>query len=66
MQTEKHEARQRIETVAQALGVRPDARRKWFERGSVPARWQIEIVKAAEGQIKFADFEQIVAPKRAA
>jgi hypothetical protein len=66
MQPDKHEARRRIETAAEALGVSPDARRKWFERGNVPARWQIAIVKAAEGQIKFADFERIVAPEKAA
>jgi hypothetical protein len=45
-----------IEAIAERLGVKPEARRKWRERGSVPHRWRLPILQAGAGIISADDF----------
>ena len=49
----------RIQEYADKLGASRDAQRKWRERGGVPPKWQLEIIRASGGTITANDFLQI-------
>lgn len=52
--------------IAKRLGAGEWAIRKWQQRNGVPSKWQIEIVKASEGMISFADFADMEGTSEAA
>ena len=45
-----------IDLIAQRLGVKPDARRKWRQRGNVPHKWRLPIIMASGGNLSPSDF----------
>jgi hypothetical protein len=50
-----------IDAIAERLGVKIEARRKWRQRGSVPHRWRLPILQASGGVILADDF--IILPR---
>ncbi|MGL5362628.1 MAG: hypothetical protein ACRDBH_07090 [Bosea sp. (in: a-proteobacteria)] len=46
-----------IDAIAERLGVKSEARRKWRERGAVPHRWRLPILQQGAGILAPADFE---------
>lgn len=46
-----------INTVGERLGAGPEARKKWRQRGKVPFKWRILIVKDVGGLFSIDDFE---------
>ena len=52
-----------IDRVAERLGVKYDARRKWRARG-VPHRWQIEIIHESAGAVGLRDFDKLAPPAK--
>ncbi|HTF79247.1 MAG TPA: hypothetical protein VK620_33905 [Bradyrhizobium sp.] len=45
-----------IDRAAEALGVKPESRKKWRQRG-VPHRWRISIIRQTGGAIAAEQFE---------
>lgn len=52
-----------IDRVAERLGVKYDARRKWRARG-VPHRWRLAIIHESAGSVGPTDFEKLPAPAK--
>jgi len=51
-----------VDSEAEALGVKPDARRKWRQR-KVPLEWRVKIAERLAGRGVFAalaDFDRLV------
>lgn len=46
-----------IDRAAAALGVKPDNRRKWRERKSVPHRWRLPLIRETGGALSADDLE---------
>lgn len=45
-----------VQEYADRLGVSRDAQRKWRERGGIPPKWQLEIIRMSEGKVTANDF----------
>lgn len=45
-----------VDAIALALGVKPDALRKWRERDRVPYRWRLPLIEKSAGRITASDF----------
>jgi hypothetical protein len=52
-----------IDRVAERLGVKYDARRKWRARG-VPYRWRLAIIRESAGSVGLTDFEKLPSPAK--
>lgn len=50
-----HDKWERINALADRLGVKYDARRKWLRRG-VPHRWRLPLIEASGGYLTPDDF----------
>lgn len=46
----------KVTEAARALGVGDWAIRKWAQRGTVPPKWQLAIIKKTKGEIGLSDF----------
>lgn len=55
MKNSTHSKREKIEEAARKLGASDWAIRKWWDRGGVPAKWQIEIINH-DHSISLSDF----------
>lgn len=53
-----------IDALADDLGIKSEARRKWRERGQVPYRWRIPLLKLAVETGKPLAAEDFDPPKR--
>jgi hypothetical protein len=45
-----------IDLIAQRLGVKIEARRKWRQRNSVPHKWRLALILASDGALSANDF----------
>jgi hypothetical protein len=45
-----------IDLIAQRLGVKTEARRKWRQRNSVPHKWRLALILASGGALSANDF----------
>ena len=46
-----------VEEIAESLGVLPRTREKWRERGSVPHKWRLPIIRASAGKFSLDAFD---------
>lgn len=46
-----------IGAIAVSLGVGPRALEKWRERGSVPHKWRLPIIRASDGRVSLDAFD---------
>lgn len=46
-----------IGEIAAALGVQPRTLEKWRERGSVPHKWRLPIIRASSGRVPLDAFD---------
>lgn len=51
-----------IDTAARALGVREEALKKWHQRGSVPHKWRLAIIRQTGGLISIDAFGDVPSP----
>jgi hypothetical protein len=47
-----------VEAAARSLGVTAVALKKWRQRGSVPHRWRLPIIRSSNGQLSLAAFDE--------
>lgn len=53
-----HPKWQQVVDAAKELGARDWAIRKWAQRGTVPPKWQVQIVRETDGKIALSDFNE--------
>jgi hypothetical protein len=46
-----------VEEAAQSLGVTAVALKKWRQRGSVPHKWRLPIIRNSDGRISLDAFD---------
>lgn len=46
-----------IGRIATSLGVQPRTLEKWRERGSVPHKWRLPIIRASNGEVALDAFD---------